>query len=334
MLKTNNSYFLKDSNHTLHSSKSDLQEDSTSSDNLVKIPQEELDDIILSLEFTITDINQDQNKYYVIEELENIINKLKNYYIKFKQVTNLNRQISKKEFIKSNSTNIPIIKLPNNYRLKKSYSPLKPHINNSHQVINSYNSLNGANNLTSIIKMNMSNSSKNLKANNFVQSSYNSNTTKVPIRNGRSPKETRYNGPRVNGKKEGKGIYIYPNGCRYEGYFKNDKKEGLGIFYYTNGDRYEGQFEDGNYEGNGIFYFSNGDRYEGQFEKNKYSGKGKYYYHTGDWFDGFWMDDKKNGEGTYNYKNGDRIVGKHQNGKPIETHIKYCKDGKTLQINY
>ena len=84
MFKTNNSYFLKDSNHTLHSSKSDLQEDSTSSDNVIKIPQEELDDIILSLEFTITDINQDQNKYYVIEELENIINKLKKSNFKSK----------------------------------------------------------------------------------------------------------------------------------------------------------------------------------------------------------------------------------------------------------
>ena len=46
-----------------------------------------------------------------------------------------------------------------------------------------------------------------------------------------SNEKEKYEGPIINGKKEGKGIYIYQNGCKYEGYFKNDKKEGNGILF-------------------------------------------------------------------------------------------------------
>ena len=38
-----------------------------------------------------------------------------------------------------------------------------------------------------------------------------------------------YEGETKNGKKEGKGKYIYNNGNRYEGDWKNDIKEGKGI---------------------------------------------------------------------------------------------------------
>ena len=308
--------------------------------NHIMIPQEELNDIISSLELIINNITQDQNQYYIIEGLEKIINKLKNYYINFKHKSNFNKDIKKKiflkEFSKENSANISNIEFAQNQSPKDNYSPLKPSINNRHQYNKSINYLNITNNLNDTshlakaIKINKS--SSNIKVN--LNKSYNSYTIKSPIRNGRSPKETRYNGPRVNGKKEGKGIYLYPNGSRYEGYFKNDKKEGPGIFYYINGDRYEGQFKNGNYHGDGIFYFSNGDKYEGQFENNKYSGKGKYFYHNGDWFDGFWMDDKKNGDGTYYYQNGDRTVGQYYNGKPYGTHIRYCQDGRAFKITY
>ena len=144
----------------------------------------------------------------------------------------------------------------------------------------------------------------------------------------------KYEGPLVNGKKEGKGIYIYHNGCRYEGFYKNDKKEGHGIYYYSNGDRYIGDFKNGFYQGKGIFYFKNGDRYEGEFNKNKYEGNGNYFYHNGDKFEGMWLNDKKNGKGVYTYLNGEKIKGNYKNGKPVGTHIKYYTDGRTINIKY
>ena len=144
----------------------------------------------------------------------------------------------------------------------------------------------------------------------------------------------KYEGEVINGKKEGKGKYIYKNGCIYEGFFKNNKRDGNGIFYYTNGDRYKGQFKEGFYKGNGVFYFHNGDRYEGEFDKNKYSGNGNYFYRNGDKFEGLWKNDKKNGRGTYIYLNGDKITGNYKDGKPIGIHSKLNVEGKTIRIRY
>ena len=59
----------------------------------------------------------------------------------------------------------------------------------------------------------------------YCSNTDNENTSKNSI--------NKYEGQIINGKKEGKGKFIYKNGCIYEGYFKNDKKEGNGIFYYT-----------------------------------------------------------------------------------------------------
>ena len=320
MIRTNS---INEANNYNTLSSQYTSQSSQQNDNVI-IPQEELDEIILSLEFTINNINKDQNKYYIIEGIENIIEKLKKYMNNMKK---LNNRLNKKDFIKSNSGSISTIELKKNH-FKNNYSPLKPQINN-YQYSYSTNDMNSISTINYFDITNSRNGHKNFKSSSSLNSSI-----RVPIRKERSPETTRYNGPRVNGKKEGKGVYIYQNGCRYEGYFRNDKKEGKGIFYYKNGDRYEGNFEDGNYEGNGIFYFNNGDRYEGQFERNKYSGRGKYYYHNGDIFDGYWMEDKKTGEGTYYYKNGDKAIGKYYNGKPYGIHIKYCKDGRTLQINY
>ena len=289
----------------------------------------ELDEIILCLERAVKDINSGQNKFYVIEGLENIILRLKQYSKNSRKIEKLqeNSLESKRISVKPPSKGITTIELKKALREKYNYSPLKPQRNNS-QTFSNYNQQS----INTSIKSYISDKSEKKIRDNLKNSLCLNNTNMK--KNGKSPKTSRYIGNKINGKKEGKGIYFYTNGCKYEGYFKNDKKNGTGIFYYNNGDKYEGNFEEGNYEGKGIFYFNNGDRYEGNFEKNKYSGKGKYHYHNGDIFDGYWMDDKKYGEGIYFYKNGDKIIGKYYNGKPYGVHIKRCIDGKNLQINY
>ena len=289
----------------------------------------ELDEIILCLERAVKDINSGQNKFYIIEGLENIILRLKQYSKNSRKIEKFqeNSLESKRISLKPPSTGITTIELKKALREKYNYSPLKPQRNNN-QTFSNYNQQS----INTSIKSYISDKSEKKIRDNLKNSLCLNNTNMK--KNGKSPKTSRFIGNKINGKKEGKGIYFYTNGCKYEGYFKNDKKNGVGIFYYNNGDKYEGNFEEGNYEGKGIFYFNNGDRYEGNFEKNKYSGKGKYYYHNGDIFDGYWMDDKKYGEGIYFYKNGDKIIGKYYNGKPYGIHIKHCIDGKNLQINY
>ena len=257
------------------------QEENDKNNYDIKMKRNELKDLIFALNIVISDIKNNQNKIYITNEIENIINKLQKADIP-----------PKKEFTTVPTFSTVDLKELNNSNDNKSYTPLIPGLSNS------------------------------LIDNKTYCTDFTSN------------QKEKYEGPIINGKKEGKGIYIYQNGCKYEGYFKNDKKEGNGIFYYANGDRYKGNFHEGNFHGTGVFYFNNGDRYEGEFNKNKYSGKGKYFYHNGDRFEGQWLNDKKHGQGIYIYLNGDKITGNYLDGKPLGTHIRYTRDGGVSQINY
>ena len=261
--------------------KIEYQEDINKNNYDIKITKIELNDLIFALNVVITDIKNNQNKVYIMNEIENIITKLKNA-----------DKPMLKDFTRAPTfSTVDLQEMTNN-----TNDNLLPGISGS--LIDNKTYITG----------------------------------QIPV----SQNEIieKYDGPMINGKKEGKGIYIYQNGCKYEGYFKNDKKEGSGIFYYSNGDRFKGHFHDGNYHGIGIFYFNNGDRYEGEFNKNKYSGKGNYFYHNGDKFEGQWLNDKKHGQGIYYYLNGDKIVGNYYEGKRIGIHVKYSSNGQVSQINY
>ena len=226
------------------------------------IKKSELDDLIFALNIIINDIKVNQNRQYIINEIENIITKLKNADI----------PPPKKDIERAPTFSTVDLENDVNYDKKSSYSPLKPGISGS-QIDNTIYSTN--------------------------------------ILPGSSYNKEKYEGPIINGKKEGKGIYIYQNGCKYEGYFRNDKKEGEGIFYYANGDRYKGNFLGGYYQGFGIFYFNNGDRYEGEFKNDKPEGKGIYYYN-----------------------NGDRSMGDYLNDNPIGIHAILRYNGKVESYNY
>ena len=78
----------------------------------------------------------------------------------------------------------------------------------------------------------------------------------------------KYEGDYLNGKREGKGIYIYNSGDIYEGEYKNDLKDGYGIYKYNNGDVYEGNYKEGFYDGKGKYTYADGDIYDGEFKKD------------------------------------------------------------------
>ena len=76
IMKKENYYIPQLNQYSPQTNKKYDLENSSNDSNEIKIPQEEIDEIILSLEFTINNINKEQNKYNIIEDIENIIEKL------------------------------------------------------------------------------------------------------------------------------------------------------------------------------------------------------------------------------------------------------------------
>lgn len=122
-----------------------------------------------------------------------------------------------------------------------------------------------------------------------------------------------YSGGMVNGKKDGYGVLIMPNGDKYEGEWKNDLQNGQGTFTYANGDKYEGQWVNGNREGTGTFTWADGRKYVGGWKNDQRSGKGVYTWPGGDRYEGEFKDGKLNGRGVYTYANGKVMEGTWQN---------------------
>mgnify|MGYP003849388355 CR=1 FL=1 len=48
---------------------------------------------------------------------------------------------------------------------------------------------------------------------------------------------------------------------------KNGKKHGKGTFIYANGDKYEGEFKNNIFHGDGTLIFADGTKYKGNFKK-------------------------------------------------------------------
>jgi hypothetical protein len=52
----------------------------------------------------------------------------------------------------------------------------------------------------------------------------------------------RYIGQFVQGRPDGKGVYVWENGARLEGTFKEGRAEGVGLYVSAGGGRYQGPF--------------------------------------------------------------------------------------------
>ena len=80
-----------------------------------------------------------------------------------------------------------------------------------------------------------------------------------------------YKGNLVDGKKEGKGKYIWPDGSEYEGEYKNDIREGEGSLKWANGLIFKGKFHNGRPEGKGKLYSKNSIK-DVEYRKGKFFG--------------------------------------------------------------
>jgi len=101
----------------------------------------------------------------------------------------------------------------------------------------------------------------------------------------------RFSGEYRDGKRVGRGVYIWASGERYEGQYRDDKRTGSGVYTWSNGDRYEGNFRDGVLHGRGVMSWASGGRYDGEWQEGRAHGTGTKTepdgsVHSGEWIKG------------------------------------------------
>uniref|UniRef100_A0A061S2J2 Radial spoke head 1 n=1 Tax=Tetraselmis sp. GSL018 TaxID=582737 RepID=A0A061S2J2_9CHLO len=125
-----------------------------------------------------------------------------------------------------------------------------------------------------------------------------------------------YEGPMVNGVREGKGKYTFQRGGYYEGDYIDNKKHGKGIIKFPDGGTYEGEWAENKMHGRGFYIYANGDMYEGDFVNGEKHGKGSYFHKAvetqfiGDWENGHFV------KGVWLHKDGSRFEGDFTESRP------------------
>ncbi len=105
-----------------------------------------------------------------------------------------------------------------------------------------------------------------------------------------------FEGEYRNGKKHGRGVYVWASGNRYDGEWRDDKRNGRGVLVFGKGSRHTG------------------DRYDGEWRDDKQHGRGIYVWASGTRYDGEWRDDKAHGSSTKTLADGRTYTGAWTNG--------------------
>mgnify|MGYP000995560446 CR=1 FL=1 len=96
-----------------------------------------------------------------------------------------------------------------------------------------------------------------------------------------------------NGKKNGKGIFKWNDGCMYYGEYKDNKMDGFGSCYNSSGILiYEGQWKSNQIHGTGTYIWSDSKKYVGEFRNGKKHGYGSFYLDGELVYEGTWKFDK------------------------------------------
>ncbi len=86
-----------------------------------------------------------------------------------------------------------------------------------------------------------------------------------------------YVGSIVNGKRNGKGRSSYADGTIYDGNWVEDKREGFGVFTWPNGMKFEGEFKNNVRYGKGIINMSDGSVLHATWVNDTIKGYGKLF---------------------------------------------------------
>jgi len=125
-----------------------------------------------------------------------------------------------------------------------------------------------------------------------------------------------YKGDVKNGKPNGLGYLIDPDGGKYVGSWKDGKRSGQGTYTHSFGSKYIGSWKNDEKNGQGTITYPGGDKYVGGWKDGLMSGQGTYTIHNGTKYVGEYKDNNF-WNGTGYDKNGN-IIGKRVNGKQVE----------------
>ena len=131
------------------------------------------------------------------------------------------------------------------------------------------------------------------------------------VANPEEPLREVYEGPLVDGLREGFGKLTYRDGSVYEGEFANNLPSGNDeTMVFADGRTYQGTFIAGLMQGYGTLEWPNGDVYVGTFNANAITGSGTFYWQESNvTYKGTMENGKLHGIGTMLWPDGRRYVG-------------------------
>lgn len=129
------------------------------------------------------------------------------------------------------------------------------------------------------------------------------------------PRGESYSGSLLGNVPEGRGKYIWSDGCVYEGDWSRGMRHGSGKLQWASGAVYEGEFSGGYRNGTGTYVGSDNSTYKGRWRLNLKHGLGYQVYPSGDVFEGSWIQGTAEGPGKYTWANGNVYLGNMKGGK-------------------
>ena len=168
--------------------------------------------------------------------------------------------------------------------------------------------------------------------------------------------QQKYKGEIKEGKPEGWGIALFPDGTKYMGQWHDGKQHGQGTFIFTSGEKMTGEWRENkewnltkydingeiitkyangillnDYKKEGVIFFrqefgsmewfESGDeekhyKFEGEIENGKPNGWGIFTYPSGNIYKGNFKEGKFHGQGTFTSIDGKKGVGEFKENKP------------------
>lgn len=145
-----------------------------------------------------------------------------------------------------------------------------------------------------------------------------------------------YDGPVVDGVRQGFGSLTRVDGSIYEGEFVDGlPSDSAGKLLFPDGREYRGEVEAGRMHGNGTLEFANGDKYVGSFDTDEIMGKGTFFWvATNATYQGTFQAGELHGRGEMRWPDGRSYAGEFSQGRRHGYGLFSLPDGSQFRGNF